>query len=238
MKSNNNSHKNEIYISYFAITLFSLIYTSYACADVDYNRWKPEIKKDGITVSSRSVSNAKFKELRGTITVNTKLESLIELVNDIQACPKWIHNCVEGKILQTINSPIERINYTVITAGVLSDRDLVVRSKISLSKATHIVYIKLKGEEKLVPKINRRVRIKDFRGHWKFIPIKGYSKSNGGKVYIEYQVLYDPDSNFISNNYLINNLFYTLKKISKIINNDKYKNTSIGENFMQKITIP
>jgi hypothetical protein len=222
------------------IALLVLCFAPITLASSNDSKWFIEEDKDGITVLSRSVAYSKFKELRGTMTVNTRTESLVELMENIQACPKWLHNCKEGKVLKEINPPAERINYNVIKAPwPLNDRDIVFRSKVSLSKSTNTVKIILHGEEAFIPPQNGRVRVKSFKGHWIFTPQKGYSEINGGNVNIEYQLISDPGvAPVLAHGDLLKSVFNSLENMRDIIKEDNYKNASFSDHFKQKIMIP
>lgn len=222
------------------VALLVLCFAPITLASTNDSQWQIEEDKDGITVFSRSVPYSEFKELRGEMTVNTKIESLVELMKNIEACPEWIHNCKEGKVLKEINPPAERINYNLIKAPwPLNDRDLVIRSKVSLSKSTNVVKIVMKGEETFIPPQKGRIRIKNFKGHWKFTPQKGYSEMNGGKIDIEYQLINDPGiAPALAHGYLLISVFNSLENMRDIIKKDKYKNASFSNHFKQKVMIP
>jgi len=71
-----------------------------AAVPVSVIAWDLAKEGHGIQVSTRKVSGSKFKEYKGIMTVEASLSSLVALVNDVPAYPKWIDTCKEGKILR------------------------------------------------------------------------------------------------------------------------------------------
>ncbi len=91
-------------------------------------RWKLVTDKNGVQVFTRPVPGSDFDEFMGVTVMNARIEELAELLRDIPAVPRWMHNCKEAKILKRITDN-EMILYNVTDVPwPLDDRYVIVRS--------------------------------------------------------------------------------------------------------------
>lgn len=180
--------------------------------------WELAREGTGIQVYTRKVSGSKFKEYKGIMTVEASLSSLIALVNDVAAYPKWIDTCKEGKTLKRI-SPTESYAYTVNKAFPVANRDAIVRNVIQQDPETLVVTIDIEGKPDFIPENKNLVRVTHIKGFWRFTPL------DQGKVEIVYQVHNEPGGGipaWLVNSFVVKQPFRTLVNMQKMINESRY----------------
>jgi len=188
------------------------------------NQWVLNTNKEGIKVYTREVKDSKFKEYRGEVMVNCKLSTLVALLDDVDNQKNWFHDCIESKKLKNI-SKTEGINYFQQYAPwPVSNRDIVVKYKISQNNDTKVITIELTGLKSYIPEKNDIVRVPKLTGFWQFIP------QGNGTVKVIYQAHSEtggmvPAS--LANAACVDIPFNTLKNLLKEIQKSKYKNAVI-----------
>ena len=165
-----------------SICLFSLCFFMVAAPAKSF-AWELAKDADGIRVYTRTIPGSGFKEYKAQVTIRSSLSSLVALVDDIGACPKWIDTCAKGRLLKRIN-PRESYTYTINHAPwPVSDRDAVVHNIIRQDPGSRIVTIQIKGISDYVPEKPGLVRVKRRKGFWRFTPLED------GSVRVTYQVI-------------------------------------------------
>ncbi|MDD3877627.1 MAG: START domain-containing protein [Bacteroidales bacterium] len=188
--------------------------------------WTLNFERDDIKVYTRSVSNSKFKEFKGEMTVNSSLSALIGLLDDVSNQPNWLYNCIEARRLRTI-SRTEGVNYTVITAPwPVTNRDMAIHFKVTQDTNTKIVRIILTGQKDFLPEKEGIVRVPSMKGQWIFAPL------SNGSIRVIYQVHSEAGGAIpasIANSIVENTPYNTLLKMKQEILKPKYKNMVIDE---------
>ncbi len=227
------SHRNAHAWRRRSLSLLLFCFVGATATSVFAAPWKQVKDKSGIKVSSRNVPNSGLKEVRGIATMDTTLQSLVALMNDTGASPKWIHNCKRAKLIKKY-STAERMTYTVIDAPwPLDDRDIYVHSRISYDRQKGRIDIKLTGKEKFAPKHDGRVRVRALKGFWTFTEI------GAGKVQVVYQIYNDPQAPMSSaaNGELEKSVFETVKSMRSMVQKSPYKGYQFSEQMISDIAI-
>jgi len=185
-----------------------------------------KVKQDpdtGITVYTRVVNGSSFKEFRAVMQIEASLSSLVALVDDISACPQWIHTCKMGRLLKRISSQAS-YQYTVNEAPwPVRDRDAVVYQTIRQDPASQCVTIDILGAADYIPPQKDLVRVKGIKGYWKFTPLAG------NRVAVIYQVHNDPGGSlpaWLVNSAAVSQPYQTLLKMREMVKLPKYRNTT------------
>ena len=194
--------------------ILNMIIASHACA------WDLAKEANNIRVYTRSVEGSSFKEYKGVMQIKATLSSLLALVDDIPAYPKWIHTCVEAKVLKKIDQR-ESVVYTVNDAPwPVSDRDAVTRNVISQNYETLAVTISILGVPDFVPPEPGLVRVKKLKGFWRFSPLAT------GSVRVVYQVHNEPGGKlptWLVNSVVVTQPFRTLLNMKERIKETVYR---------------
>lgn len=139
--------------------------------------WEVSLEKDAIRVWTRKIDDSKFKEYKGEMLVKTTMSSLLAVLDDVDNQKNWMHDCTVSSRLKTI-SKTEGINYFVQTAPwPVTDRDIIVKYKLSKDEKTNVVTIEMTGLKDYIPEKEDYVRVPRFKGQWVFTPLgKGIIK--------------------------------------------------------------
>ena len=179
--------------------------------------WKLEKQKNKVSIYSKQTDTG-YKEIMVKTIVETNPHALIALFNDVAFSPKWIHNCLEVKILEAI-SPTERLVHNFFEAPwPVKDRDMVSLSAITSSELA--VQIKISDRGDAIPHHANYVRMQNMHGLWEANSLED------GKSEIIYTGGGNPGGNlptFIANRELITSMFKTFQNLNKVILLEKYQ---------------
>jgi ribosome-associated toxin RatA of RatAB toxin-antitoxin module len=182
--------------------------------------WDLAKEVDSIRVYTRSIEDSSFKEYKGVMQLDASLSSLVALVDDIPAYPKWIHTCKEATILKRIDQR-ESYVYTVNDAPwPVADRDAITHNVISQNQVTLVVTIGISGIPDFVPTKPGLVRVEKLKGFWQFSPLEN------GIVEVVYQVHNEPGGNlpnWLVNSIVVNQPLQTLLNMQEQIKQPVYK---------------
>ncbi|QLQ32460.1 MAG: hypothetical protein HZT40_13680 [Candidatus Thiothrix singaporensis] len=155
----------------------------------DGGGWVVKQDEGGIQVRQQKTGSP-HETTNGVVEMATTLDALAAVLKDISACPRWVHGCVEGRLVKTL-SPAERITYTVVDAPFpLENRDMYIDSVIRYNRSTSTLTITLTGKENYAPAAPSRTRVLGLRGSWVF------QQASPGHVRVSYQIQLDPQAPF------------------------------------------
>jgi len=185
------------------------------------NEWKLRKSADGISVFTKLAAGSAYEDIKANTTIKTSLSSLVAVIKDIPSYTSWAYECKKVELTKIVNgTEIEHYQETAAPWPV-SNRDIVVHTKITQDKNTKIIFISLKGIPDGLPRNTDLIRVTKFEASWKFIP-----KENN-MVEIEYNLSTDPAGSipaWVANMAMVEGPFQTLKKLKEIVNQPKYQN--------------
>lgn len=148
--------------------------------------WTLVKDKNNIQVFTRpQAKNPSLKSAKGTVTINTTQEKILEFMQDYDNYPNWMHQCGEGKLLKQL-SQTEKYVYTTIDAPwPVSDRDLITHVLVTKDE-NETITLKMTGVADYIPEKSSHVRIPSFSGMWQFQPV------GSQQVNVIYQYSSDP----------------------------------------------
>jgi hypothetical protein len=157
-----------------------------AVAVPDLSGWEFGKEESGIRAYVRNFPGTGLKEFKGIMYVRgVRLSSMVATFDDTPSYTRWMHNCIESKLLKKMNVH-ERITYTVTHAPwPATNRDVVVYSLMTQDPKTLTVTIDITGRPDYFPKQKHCVRIPMIRSTWTFMPLES------GEVMITYQTAND-----------------------------------------------
>ncbi|MCB0502205.1 MAG: hypothetical protein KDD32_05945 [Bacteroidetes bacterium] len=153
--------------------------------------WSLSRDKDGIKIYTRKFKDYNYKEYKGIVIVDGKVNDLVSILKDISTYDQWSYNCVPGsaKILKKDEAKGEYYVYMEIKAPIVSNRDVVTLYKFNKPAADGSVLVEFWGDENYIPKKNGLVRVPELVGYWKAIPM------GNGKIKIIHQAFSHPGGN-------------------------------------------
>ncbi len=147
------------------------------------NPWILKKDKDGIKVFIRNVEGIEFKEFLGVITVDFPMEKVDRLMNNVPNQVNWLCDTIESKVIK--DDPINPVQYNVITAPLVSNRDVVILTRVTRTPGKILrTFQAIKHTS--VPERKGIVRMPTMVGMWLFEAVgKNQTK-------VTYQNLADP----------------------------------------------
>ena len=225
MKYLTNSRTNLLFISVVLSIVLSLTMV-FATAEVTSttNTWRLNKEEESIQVYLRNSKNSAAMSFKGTMTVKSKLSSVLAVIGDVSSFPRWLYLCRSAMTLSS-SDETRLINYIVLDMPwPLLDRDSLVVTSPSQNKSTKRVEIKMHAEPTYVLKVAGKVRIETMYGRWLLTPV------GSGEVNIIYEMTADPGGNipkWLVNSMIADLPFYTLLNLREVIKEDKYANAKI-----------
>jgi hypothetical protein len=198
----------------------------------DDGNWVVKKNEAGVQVQQQQ-SGSPHETTKGVVEVEATLDALAALLKDISACPRWVHDCKEGRLVETI-SPAERITYTVIYLPFpLQDRDMYIDSVIRYQRKAGTIVISLMGRENYAPPQPGRTRVLDLRGSWVF------QQASPGHVRVNYQIQANPQAPFNgpTNDHMVESVFNTLQNLREVVKDDKYRDAKFSEAEIRAIEV-
>jgi hypothetical protein len=187
-------------------------------------KWVLEKKEAGIQIFLREVAGSGLKEFKGVIYLNnTRLASLVKLLDDTESYTDWVHNCKEAKLLNKI-SERERITYMVIDSPwPVRDRDSINYSIINQDAKSLAIRIQVIGKMNFIGEKPGLVRIPIIRGYWLFKPLKD------GTTMVVYQMHSEPGGfipDWLANSSVVDIPYFTLLKLRAMVKKKKYRDAT------------
>lgn len=210
------------------VLLLGLAVSAGVQASTDNAVWQAAGERDDIRVYSRSVEGSGYIEVKAETLIKADINQLMGVMDDTQACPRWMHNCLAPKLLAK-PSLLER--YTYLRNDLpwpFADRELIVHSKIDRDEHSGAVTIRLTGidEQALPPSAlqqlpgsGKSVRAKSFNGQWQFIP-EGDAHRVIYRMHID---LGGSPAPSLANARVTETPLYTLANMRAIVGEEKYR---------------
>ena len=91
-----------------AILLLGLILV--ASVQAEDASWQERKIEDGISVFSRYPPDSRYEEFKAITEVTATVAEAMALLDDTNACPRWLHRCKESRVLEQTGNT-ERLFY-------------------------------------------------------------------------------------------------------------------------------
>ena len=184
-------------------------------------KWELRKDKNDVKVYVRETPNSPFKELRMSYNVEASLNSIVALLQDVEAIPDWVYKCTESYLVKKVNQEEEYYYNLIDFPWPLSDRDLIVKNILTRDTVNNTMRSESWAANDMVPEKEGVVRITDLHFWWEFTP-----KENG-IVQIDYYLRSDPGGYlpaWIVNMAADQGPLQTIKRFRKTLKDPKYKN--------------
>lgn len=178
----------------------------------DSSDWKLRKDRNGIKVWTRDHKEKGILEYLSTITIETSLEKLIDIIQNVDKYPVWTANCETASIYKVLTDT-SRIEYlTTKVPWPLEDRDVVMEFVVS-SHTDMYFEANLTSAPDAVPVSDDYIRIEISEGSWIF------KKIDDNRVEVIHQFLSDPGGNipmWIVNMFIVSGPFRTLDNLKDL----------------------
>ena len=195
-----------------------LLYPSARAADDE--AWTLKKNNGGIEIFVRKVPGSKMREFRALMRIpGASLSSLVAVFDDAASYPRWMHNCIEARVVKRISSA-ERITYSATKAPwPVSDRDMITRSIIRQDPSTLAITLSIRALPEYLPAVEGRVRVQKLDATWTFRP------EADGSVLVIYQLHSEPGGSLpvgLANLAVVEMPYNTFLKLRNIVREEKY----------------
>ncbi len=187
--------------------------------------WSLEKNENGIKVFTRKIANSNFKEFKAETIINTNLNTLCAVFDDTPNSTKWLYDCIEAKKLKSITKFEGFCYYIQRLPWPLSNRDFIMKYKISQEPNTKVVTIKLENAQYYLAKTDN-VRVEILNGFWQFIPL------NKTEIKVIFQMHSEPNGkipSYVANTFVVDAPYNTIKNLKKMSELEKYKKIKYKE---------
>ncbi len=147
------------------------------------NPWVLKKNRDGIKVFVRNVEGIEFKEFLGVITLDAPIAKVDALMNDVPNQVNWMCDMIESKVIS--GDPVNPIQYNVITAPLVSNRDVIIQTRVVRTAGKITRYFKGITHASVPPR-KGIVRMPKMVGVWIFESV------GPNQTKVTYQNLADP----------------------------------------------
>lgn len=157
--------------------------------DVTGQSWKFVKEKEGIKVYTRDELNSPLKSFKGEITFKADITKVNLLVGNADNLDWWDKNISDVRIIEFQKDKFIRYYLVYHVPWPLSNRDLVLESKITTDPVTMARTVSAKPLLNVVPENEGIVRIKKYWQKWTVLPMKN------GFVHVTIEGFVDPNGN-------------------------------------------
>lgn len=190
------------------------------------SEWELELEEDKaeLKIYTRKIEGSSLKEFKGEMLVDTTLSTIVALMLDSGAAPKWMHQCEKFEVVERVEEHHLIIHFINGAPWPVSDRDAVVSSKMYQNPETLEVRIDVKALNDYLPEDDDFVRIPRMAGFWSFTP-------QADKVLVRYQVHAEPGGSlpaWLANSVVVDTPQYTMLNMLDMLELDKYKQAEIS----------
>lgn len=190
------------------------------------SEWELELEEDKaeLKIYTRKIEGSSLKEFKGEMLVDTTLSTIVALMLDSDAAPKWMHQCEKFEVVERVEEHHLIIHFINGAPWPVSDRDAVVSSKMYQNPETLEVRIDVKALTDYLPEDDDFVRIPRMAGFWSFTP-------QADKVLVRYQVHAEPGGSlpaWLANSVVVDTPQYTMLNMLDMLELDKYKQAEIS----------
>ncbi|QOI98564.1 MAG: hypothetical protein HRU69_14220 [Flammeovirgaceae bacterium] len=146
-----------------------------------------ELKRsqDSIFVYACKLTDSKVKAIRASFTLPTTPSVLAAHILNVEAYTEWQYNIIKAEVLEVIGD-LELIYRAEVKAPwPVSNRDLVVRLRITQDPATRVMTFSIVSIPDYIPPYDGIVRVPKSEGKWVITPLNNRLK-------IDYSFIVDP----------------------------------------------
>jgi len=198
------------------LILFSAVHN--LKAEESVSTWGLVKNKEGIKVYTRTLANSDYKEFKGVMTLEAKLDTLLRFINNAEHCPDWQYKCLK---MQTLSD-----GYLYKLSDLpwpLSDRYTVMQSLgyYDQEKNSYTLSLKNIPRNQLPQHILQQlpaeldtVQMRTSDGYWHF------QLNHTAEILITHQMHGDPAGSLpanLANLGVTNAAYVTLRKLRELI---------------------
>jgi len=177
------------------------------------NEWELRRNEEDIKVYTRTISGSNFKAYKSVTTLNTSIDSLINIFKDQENYKDWFEGVAISKHLGNL-SENEYVVYLKNPAPwPIADRDVITVMQF-VDETSEKVKILMRAKPNHIEENESTVRISYVKGSWTFMPMAN------GTVKVIHQAHVEPGGSlpaWLANSTVVDFPFKTMRNLKRII---------------------
>lgn len=176
--------------------------------------WKLAKDKDDILIYTKQINGMKIKEFKAYTTINTTVDNLLAVLQDVDNYDKWTVNVKNSALLKKISDDETYIYSEANIPWPFSKRDIINHINIYWSQTRDTATLVIDGVPDYLPEKKGIIRIPISKGAWH---IHQVAEEN---VAIEYSYAADPGGSipaWIVNLFIVDGPYKTLLRLKTYI---------------------
>lgn len=180
------------------------------------NAWTLDKQEDGISVYTKTKNDSDFKAFRGEVVVESNIETILGVINDVESMENWLHECSKSQILNRKNENEVIVYQETNAPWPVSDRSFILKMTTERShegKQAEILFTAIiESDSDDASQVNNEdcVRVTELDGRWLLEQVSETS------VHILYETSADPAGSipaWLANAFVVDQPFNTLKNL-------------------------
>lgn len=205
--------------SYLTLLLCSVSFISFA------QDWEFQKEVEGIKAYNRLVKNSKFKEYKIEAEIESSLESMITVLQDIDIYLDVFPDNKKATVIKTNNNDHFEIFLHTKTPFPVKDRYTYSQTDYSYDQAANTVHMVIEClDNEYLTKHNQGVPVTDCKGTWEIKDL------GNGTLSVKHQFYANPGGMvpaWIVNNRTIESPIKSIKSIRKFVKQPAYQNRTV-----------
>jgi len=180
--------------------------------------WKLARNEAGIKIYTQNVEGQALDKFKAVGMVNASVAVIVEVLKDVNNYHHWYGDCKSQKEIKKY-SPLETLVYHVQKVPVISNRDVVVRGKITVNYKKGTATQVMRAVKSRVGKDSGNVRMPFMEGSFILKQLSPHS------THVTYTMLANPGGSvptWLASGTAKKQPFKTLTGLRKVVKNPKY----------------
>ncbi len=165
--------------------IFFLFFLFIAVSSTAQKWERAKTTKDGISVDTRIPIGKSILEYKAQQIFDYTKEEIVKAILNFNEYPQWVHKFYDTKVIKKINSDNYYYHTKIDSPWPVADRDMVIKFRKEFDQKTGIIVCYIDGVSSYIKEIDGCIRIKEFRGFWKIIPIEKNKTKLISQVYAD-----------------------------------------------------
>ena len=193
-----------------------------ALAQGDAAGWELKQDDEGIEVYVRTVEGSRYKAFKAVAVVDAGLPSLAAILDHTEACPRWLHRCESGTLLEQMNDTERLFHQVTDLPFPARTRDAIFYARVDYLDGGRVL-ITLEARPDAYP-ATKHVRIMEAAGTYLLEPL------DGGRTRITWEQQADPGGRlpaWIVNALLTDMPFKSMQALRELVQEPPYKDAHV-----------
>jgi len=210
--------------------LFVVFVSGFSETAIADGGWILRKDSDNIQVYTKQVEGSSYDAVKAiTILFNVRLDSLVALIQDVEACADWADKCAQSYVYERL-SDTEAYVYTHNSLPFpIKDRDVLAHVTWSQDPLSYEINMHSEATMGIMAEVKGWLRLTQANASWRFRPL-----ASGG-VEVRSEAHLNPGSSlpgWVTNMLLVDTPYQTMKSFAAEVAMPKYRNALV--NFIKE----